>query len=62
MAKKHTITITKPEAYDILCLIETNKREGWCAGRRDYWEKHLVSVEEQLNKVITFLDGYNLDI
>ena len=52
MAKKHTITITKPEAYDILFLIETNKREGWYAGRRDYWEKHLTSVEEQLNKVI----------
>ena len=52
MAQKHTIKITKPEAYDILYLIETNKREGWCAGRRDYWEKHLTSVEEQLNKVI----------
>ena len=56
MAKKHTITITKPEAYDILCLIETNKREGWCAGRRDYWEKHLTSVEEQLNKVIEVVE------
>ena len=52
MAKKHTITITKPEAYDILYLIETNKREGWSVGRRDYWEKHLFSVEKQLNKVI----------
>ena len=52
MAKTHTITITKPEAYDILCLIDTNKREGWYAGRRYHWEKHLTSVEEQLNKVI----------
>ena len=26
MVKKHTITITKPEAFDILCLIETNKK------------------------------------
>ena len=52
MVKKHTITITKPEAFDILCLIEDNKREGWYAGRRDYWEKHLTNVEEQLNKVI----------
>ena len=52
MAKKHTITITEPEAYDILCLIEDNKREGWYIGRKDYWEKHLDSVKEQLNKVI----------
>ena len=52
MVKKHTITITKPEAFDILFLIETNKREGWYVERRDYWEKHLASVEEQLNKVI----------
>ena len=52
MAKKHTIIITEPKAYDILYLIETNKIEGWYVGRRDYWEKHLASVKEQLNKVI----------
>ena len=52
MAKKHTIIITEPEAYDILCLIEDNKREGWYIGRKDYWKKHLDSIKEQLNKVI----------
>lgn len=52
MGKKHTITLTKPEAYLILFLIETNKREGWYLGHKDYWNKHLDSVEERLNKVI----------
>ena len=40
------------EAYDILCLIEDNKREGWYIGRKNYWEKHLDSVKEKLNKII----------
>lgn len=31
---------------------ETYYREGWYLGRKDYWEKHLDSVKEQLNKVI----------
>lgn len=51
-----TITLTKAELNDLWLILQNCKRDGWCYGRRDYWEKHLYKMIGEVNKAIDYLE------
>lgn len=52
MTKKLQLELTEAEAFDLYCIIKETKRQGWYMGRKDYWDKHINSIFEKLQKMI----------
>lgn len=49
------IKLTLPEFKDLLIILNDVENEGFYYGRKDYWDKHLKKIKEEVTKAIEYL-------